>query len=142
MINGMRHVLLPDPALGTDFTYTQPPGVVSRLCWLNWRLVGDATVINRTAFVKLLDAGGRIVSVEKWNYLCSANLSLHYYSDDSYTMVESNFAYAGNNAAKHECAMRYLMPGWQMVSAVLNLQAGDGVMEIEMVLDDLNLVAS
>jgi hypothetical protein len=57
-------------------------------------------------------------------------------------MVESNFAYAGNNAAKHECAMRYLMPGWQMVSAVLNLQAGDGVMEIEMVLDDLNLVAS
>lgn len=127
----LRSVTGTDPAAGVELAETVPTGARWRLCEVRFTFTADATVTSRRVRLGLDDG---------------TNLFRQGLSDEAHTAGNA-FAYsAGNWGATQSAAggtkpLMFPLPadllaGWRMVTATINLQAGDNYSAPQMMVEE------
>ena len=128
LVGDVRTIAIPSPAAGNDFSYTVPAGVRLKVHAINFEYATDATVTHRVATI-FVDDKGLTTFVQIAQQLQTENLNYHYtfaFGNTSTTLVYNQFV------PVPLAAYMILKPGDILYSSMVNLQAGDEFVSIQL----------
>jgi hypothetical protein len=140
MANSFRLITVPNPAAGANFTYTQPPNLMSKVRDCRFLLTASAAAANRYAIV-LARTGGLVSGLSRSTQVVTANLAYTFLFIDPYSQAEATLVIAGANVVVLQCVTIWMLPGMTFLSEIQAMNAADQVSNIRLLLEDVNLVA-
>ena len=131
-VGEMKTIIIPNPGAGNNFTYTVPAGVRLKVRGIAFHLVTDANVVNRRAIIRIVDPDGGISGAEWANAAITANLNVNI------TFAPNSRAATGILGAGLSSTLSsklMLIPGDELQSIIQNIQAGDTLTKIYLLVE-------
>lgn len=142
-MNSFRLVTIPNPGAQTEFTYTQPPNLYSKLKVIRFLFTAAVVVGPRTISISLIDPTvPQFIAFLPFTQSCISGEVRTYLGVDAWTQAEAVFAIAGANYVHHECSSFWVMPGMLIDSETVNFKAADTITNIRLLFEDLNIEAA
>lgn len=118
---GSTDNVISNPAAGAQFTYTVPAGPAVTLQGVSATLVTSAVVANRKALFQVLDASAHLADEFQGTGLVPASTTISVLL----TTGSPQSANGTSGTSFGACPATVLQPGWQLVSVVNSMDAGD-----------------
>lgn len=132
IVGEMKTIVIPDPVPANNFTYTVPAGVRLHVRGIAFKFATDATVASRRALIKVIDPDGAISGAEWANSPISAS------SITTITFAPNSRAATTTLLGILTATMSsklVLIPGDKLQSSIQNMQAGDTLTKIYLLVE-------
>lgn len=120
------------PSAGADFSHTIPDGYTYEVRAMSFQLVASATVANRQTGTIITDSADVELCRMNTTGATTANQTVQNSVNPGYTGTGNSLGGVGHVWGMPLRDVR-LLPGWKIKSAVTNLQAGDQISVIRLV---------
>ena len=125
-VGWQERVLLPDPAVGAQWSYTVDGRYFERLVAVRFRFMTSAVVATRFPEVTLQDNNGTIVTAVQAGWTVAAGATVH-----PNLLTGAPVAAIANNGETFGYLPDLLVPpGWSWVSSVGAMDAGDAFSQV------------
>lgn len=140
MIHPLRIVTMANPAVSTDFVYTQPGNLVSRLRAMTMYVQNGGLNGARVPIVSAFEPGGLRMTSARWlPLLFDSGDAYGFLLLDTYFQPEAHRIIGAIDYYWRESPVVILLPGWVFRSEIDNIQVGDQISDVRLEFEDLNL---
>ena len=142
-MSSLRLVVVPDPAAGANFIYTQPASLTSLLLCLRFRLIDDDNAGLRTVNVGAFEPGGLLMSILYWNQpvMMDETDAFLVCGQATQTISYSPVGFAPARYYWRQSPTFVLLPNWTLTSLIGGIQVGDQISSLSLLFEDIPLVA-
>jgi len=125
-IGEIVYITVANPAAGADFNYAIPAGVIFQPLTIHFLLTCSAAAANRYNRVMFNDAGGVALNCCQQDLACAAGNTIWF----NYGLNGPNINPAAHGIKNQAIPFIYLIPGHNITTNTLAIQAGDQYSEI------------
>lgn len=135
-VGNIKTIIIPAPAQGANFSYTIPVGRRMHVRSIAFHFVTDANVATRRVVVYVIDPEGGISYSTIPTVTQAAGLSYDYtFAPGSRELANA----VGRYVTSHLASKLILVPGENISSDIQNVQAGDQIQEIYLLVEEFIL---